>query len=108
MCVVSNIGDSWRGNFPNTYPTITPWVINNPTEVTKVEFVNLQQQNEELKKEVAKLRKDLEELKLLLKAAQRYDEQTGQPNCELEEKIDLIKKICKLVDVDISDVFPDK
>jgi 3-dehydroquinate dehydratase len=55
--------------------------------------------------EIAKLRKEMEELKLLLLAAKRYDEQMGEPDCEMDDKVALIKKIAKLVGVDMKDVF---
>jgi len=44
-------------------------------------------------------------MKELLKKAKIYDEENGEPDCEVEEKFDLIRKIAKLVDVDLEDVL---
>ncbi len=51
------------------------------------------------------LRREMEELKKLLTAAKQFDEATGQPDCEMDEKVTLIKAIAKLVGVDLGDVF---
>ena len=83
MCVVSMIGDTWKGNFPTTYPTFP--------EVSKVEF--------------EALRREVEELKKLLVAAKNFDEATGQKDCEMEEKIKFIRQVADSVGVDLSEVF---
>lgn len=57
------------------------------------------------REEFDRLKKEVEELKLLLKAAQKFDEATGQPHCEQDEKIAFIKKIAEFVGVDLKDVF---
>ncbi len=44
-------------------------------------------------------------MKKLLQAAKRFDEATGQPHCEIDEKVRLIKEIAKLVGVELGDVF---
>ena len=51
------------------------------------------------------LKAELESLKKLLAAAKKYDEETGQPECETEEKVALLKKLAQLVGVDLSSVF---
>lgn len=114
MCVVSYIGDSYRTSFPERWPTVYPWVYPHtperwpskptiapqkdypfkPTEVTKQEF-------ESLKKEV-------EELKKLLLAAKEYDKNTGQPDCQMDEKVEFLKKIADFVGVDLKEVFGNK
>jgi len=55
--------------------------------------------------EFEKLRYEVEELKALLKAAKRFDVNTGQQDCEHEEKIKIIRKVAEFVGVDIVDVF---
>lgn len=55
--------------------------------------------------EFDKLKKEVQELKELIKAAQKFDAATNQPDCELDAKIDLIKKIAELVGVNLDDVF---
>lgn len=110
MCTVSNIGDNYRDNFAPRWPNVPVWphqpvgvpypaqpsipgqplVINTPA-VSKEEF-------EALKKEV-------EELKQLLKAAKKFDDETGQPDCHMDDKVDFIKKLAEYVGVDLEDIF---
>lgn len=90
MCIVSMIGDGYRDQFNYRWPSINVGTTI-PTDVTRGEF-------EALKKEVL-------ELKELLKAAKKFDENTGQPNCEMDDKVRLIKEIAQLVGVNMSDVF---
>ena len=46
-----------------------------------------------------------EAMKELLKAAKKFDEATGQPDCEMKEKVDLLRKIAKMVGVDFEEVL---
>ncbi len=105
MCVVSNIGDGfadrWRDRFPNTtpyYPPINPYPTTNipwtPPQVTKQEF-------DELKKEV-------EALKELLVAAKKYDEVSGQPDCHMDEKVELLRKVGEWIGVNFDEIFNNK
>jgi hypothetical protein len=89
MCAVSAVGGYWQQQLP-TYPSY-PTIINNPSEVSKADF--------------DALRREVEELKNLLMAAKKFDDATGQPDCEMDEKVALIKKIAAIVGVDLGDVF---
>lgn len=101
MCVLSFVGDDWSKRYPQEQQWIHPYIgpgdgsgqtsILFGPEVTKVEF--------------DALKAELESLKKLLKAAKIYDEETGQADCEVEEKVALIKRLAELVDVDLSDIF---
>lgn len=88
MCMVSNIGDNWRDTFPKQYPDFPNWLRG---DISRTEF-------DALKKEV-------QELKELLTAAKKYDEATGQKDCEAGDKVKLIKEIAKLVGVNMDEVF---
>lgn len=57
------------------------------------------------KEEFDALRKEVEELKILLLAAKRFDEATGQADCEMDEKIELIRRVADFVGVDVDEVF---
>jgi hypothetical protein len=57
------------------------------------------------KEEFDALRREMEELKELLLAAKRFDEATGQPDCEMDEKIELIRRVAEVVGVDVDEVF---
>lgn len=95
MCAVSNIGDFYGRTVPERYPWVQPnlpnTVITLPPEITKAEF-------DALKREV-------EELKKLLTAAKAFDAATGQPDCEQDEKVALLKRIAELVGVDLDEVL---
>jgi hypothetical protein len=51
------------------------------------------------------LKRDVEEMKALLIRAKEYDERNGEPDCEMDEKVALLKQVAKLVGVDLSEVF---
>lgn len=109
MCVVSMIGDDFTKRCPNNpnnpwkiepltpggYPSTNPFPGTIPVDygamITRTEF--------------NALKKEVEELKKLLLAAKEYDEKTGQKDCEVEDKVALLKKIAELVGVDLSEVF---
>lgn len=94
MCIVSNIGDGWGQIFPKRYPDVPANPIFPIPEISRQEF--------------EALRNEVNQLKLLLKAAKKFDEATGQPDCEMEEKIELISKIARAVGVNIEEVFERK
>lgn len=88
MCVVSAIGDNYRQNFPYRWPNVTPDVMGT---ISRNEF-------EALKREVEQLKKVLEE-------AKKFDVATGQPHCEMDDKVAFIKKLAEFVGVDMNEVF---
>ena len=92
MCVVSMVGDHYRDKWePRRYfPSI---IYSNPTatSITREEF-------DQLRAEVA-------ELKLLLIRAKAYDEKNNEPHCEIEEKMEILRKVAELVGVDLNDVL---
>jgi hypothetical protein len=95
--MVSNIGDNFKDTFPNKWPQFVPdtWPPQiTPPAVSKADF--------------EALRREVQELKKLLIAANEFDKATGQPHCEMDEKVKLIKAIAKMVGVDLSEVFEDQ
>lgn len=94
MCAVSMITDGWGKQFPQVWTTFPPIEPASKYEV------------EQLRKEFADLKKEIEELKELLKAAKHFDEVTGQLDCQKDEKTDVLRKVAKLLGVDLSDVLP--
>lgn len=86
MCTVSMVGDVYSDRWrwvPDRFQIDVP--------ITRAEF--------EL------LKRDVEEMKELLKAAKRIDVLTGNPECEMEEKIATLRKVAELVGIDLDDVF---
>lgn len=107
MCVVSMVGDhyneKWKDVWPYHQPQPNPFV---PDRVTTapaaIPFWSpqgpTQQQFDDLKKEV-------EEMKKLLKRAVEYDKNNNEPHCEMEDKVALLKKVAALVGVSLEDIF---
>lgn len=90
MCTVSMIGDhyteKWREINPQTWPYQTGG-FTFEVAISRHEF--------------DALKRDVEECKALLKRAKKYDEDNGEPDCEMEEKMELIRKVAKAVGVDL-------
>lgn len=55
--------------------------------------------------EFDKLKKEVEELKELMKAAKRFDAATGQPDCEDENKMVILRGVAKALGVDLDSVL---
>lgn len=51
------------------------------------------------------LKREVESLKKLLKAAKIYDDETGQPDCEDAEKVALLRGLARHLGVDLDEVF---
>ena len=117
MCTVSNIGDGYRDNFAPRWPNVPVW----PAQPTGVPYPS-QPSGVPVpvfpvgtpvpvftpavsKEEFEALKKEVEELKQLLKAAKKFDEETGQPDCHMDDKVDFIKKLAEYVGVDLEDIF---
>lgn len=97
MCVTSYVGDYYRDNLPEKHP----WVL--PVDGTLIP--GTLPARSPTQAEFDALKKEVEELKKLLLAAKRYDEETGERDCEMDAKIALIKEVAKLVGVDMDKVF---
>jgi len=54
------------------------------------------------------LKKEVEEMKTLLKRAKEYDEKNNEPNCEIEEKMAMLRKFADAVGIDLDDVIKKK
>lgn len=92
MCVSSMIGDHYRDKFTAPEYPIKFWPLSpNPAEISRAEFDHL--------------KRDVEEMKALLIRAKEYDEANGEPDCEMDEKVALIKKIAKLVGVNLDGII---
>lgn len=91
VCSIQCRGDYYRDRSPWITPWITPQAPVYPhfkDTVTREEFNRLK-----------------EELKKVLKAAKIFDEATGQEDCELDDKVAVIKKAAELLGVDLEDIF---
>lgn len=93
MCVLSFVGDNWSRRIPESYP----W--------TGADFNITQTQYGPSREEFEALKKDLELMREELKAAKAQDIAEGNPDCEMEEKVALLKKVAEICGVDLSEVF---
>lgn len=84
MCTVSMISDDWNKRV-------------GPTQILSL----MRTESGPTREEFEALKQEVEALKGLLKAAKIYDEQTGQPDCETDEKMALLRQIAEKVGVDL-------
>lgn len=96
MCSVSMVGDHYNDLFKVKpwYPQIPQW----PSAPQQYEITVSRSEFEELKRQV-------EEMKALLARAKEYDARNGEPDCEVNEKMDVLRRVAKLVGVDLDDVI---
>lgn len=91
MCSYSMIADHYTDRWKETYPQ---FVVYPP------------QQDMPSRVEFEALRKEVESLKELLIKAKEYDAKSGQPDCEMAEKVALLKRVAELVGVDLGAAMP--
>ena len=89
MCVVSMVGDHYNDKFEKNYPNLWYNPLNSPP-ITRQEF--------------DELKRDVKEMKELLKRAKKYDEDNNEPDCEIAEKFKKLQEIAKLVDIDLDEL----
>jgi len=100
MCTVSMAGDfyidKWKDNrwFPKPSQPTVPGGLYPVVTISREEF-------DTLKKEVS-------DMKELLKRAVKYDQDNNQANCHIDEKIELLKKIAEMVGISLEDVLTSK
>lgn len=98
MCAVSMVTDYWNKNDKHKYNSIPS--VGLPTG--GLAGLNY---NPVSRAEFEQLRKEMMELKELLKAAKAYDDLTNQHKCEKEENVKALIQIAKALDVDFEDIF---
>ena len=100
MCVVSMIIDyshKWFPQQPAVWPPQTPYVPVPTAPQPNHIPVPMPYQGPTLEQ--------FEELLKLLRAGKRFDEATGQPDCELEAKKNLLRKVAEQLGVELTDDF---
>lgn len=50
------------------------------------------------------LKREVEDLKALLQRAKEYDAKNGEPDCEMADKVAILRAVAKLVGVDLGNV----
>ena len=111
MCVVSMVmdhyKDKWNPLFPKPwdavpypdYPNQPSTLPGTPLDPVKINIDNI------TREEFDQLRRDVLEMKELVKRALKYDQDTGQPDCENEKKIALVRAVAEAVGINVDDVF---
>jgi hypothetical protein len=97
MCATSMVGDVYRDKWNEStspYRGLAYPGAPQPPAISRAEF-------DALKKEVA-------DMKELLKRAKDYDERNGEPECEMDDKMDLLRRVAKLVGISLDDVIGSK
>jgi peptidoglycan hydrolase-like amidase len=101
MCAISMISDPFK--FPSAWPNYPAGI---PFPSTGVEAIPIEKYMAGVtRSEFETLKRDVEALKKLLEAARAEDIANGEPDCEMEDKVAIIKAIAKMVGVDLSEVF---
>ena len=107
MCVTSMIGDHYRDKWTSPQWPRNPF--DNGTGGTDTSVVIVPQLPSPIsREEFDQLKRDVLEMKALLKRAKEYDERNNEPECEVDEKMDLLRKVAKLVGIDLDDVIGPK
>lgn len=90
MCSYSMVSDFYLDKWRERpwYPYVPTYPISPSPSISKREF-------DELVREVR-------DMKELLRRAKDYDDKTGQPDCELAEKFNLLASVARIVDVDLT------
>jgi len=106
MCVVSMtgdyFGDRWKPWGPFIPPTpYIPAPTTNPSPFIFPSTGPTQKDFDDLKREVELLRE-------LLKKSKEYDEKNGEKDCEIDQKMEFLKQVAKLVGVDLDEVLKKK
>lgn len=99
MCVYSQIVDYETDRWKKRYWTTEPWK-DNDISIIPVPY------NPPNYKEKEKLKKEVEELKKLLKLALKFDKNTDQEECESEDKKKILSDMAKQLGIEIE--FPDE
>ena len=104
MCAVSMIGDHFGQQIPQQYP----WTQPGSGGAGGTSGTIIYQQTGPSQADFDALKRDILQMKELLKKAKIYDEQTGQKDCEMEDKIKALRDIAVLVGISLDDIFTRK
>ena len=91
MCAVSATIDYFKHKHNQSYFESLPSLPSPLLNPSRLEFDNL--------------KAEVEALKVLIKAAKKFDEITGQPDCEMEDKKKYLLDLAKFLNVDFKDIL---
>lgn len=101
MCFASAVGDHFTKEWTRGVGIPTDWDairrINEgllPIEKSGVSVV-----------EFERLKQQVKDMTALLKVAVDYDQRTGQPNCEVEQKIEMLRMVASAFKIDLDAIL---
>lgn len=108
MCVVSMVGDHYADKWRDKI-----WVEKEqPFRIYPIDIYPATKKPDGCvplvpvsREEFDQLKRDVEEMKALLKRAKKYDEENNEPDCEIEQKMELLRRVAEAVGVDLCDVI---
>lgn len=105
MCVVSFVGDTWRDHWISPIPPQQPNPYQqSPISIPSTNLFNLFKAPV-TREEFDTLKREVEIMKKQLEGAKEYDKKNNEPNCEIEDKMELLKKIAALVGINLDEVL---
>lgn len=105
MCAVSMISDHYTNKFQQQNDYLQQQLLQQRLQQSGLSGVAGSFPSYISRQEFEELKKEVLEMKELLKHAVEYDKRTGQPDCHMDEKVVLLKKVADAVGVSLDDVF---
>lgn len=118
MCVVSMVSDHYLHKYKQDYPWINDVIYpktdyyppNTTTDNRVMKTVTLLPNPPAIPDTVSReefdaLKKEVEDLKILLQKSIEYDKNNNEPECYIDDKVELLKNLGKAMGVDIESVF---
>lgn len=103
MCNVSAVGDQFSDMWRLRFQGISPL---QPSLQPSLQWPPMQGLVPSIsRQEFDELRREVAEMKLLLKEAKAKDEQAGEPECQHEDKLTILRKMAELVGINLDDVL---
>lgn len=102
MCVVSNVGDYW-GDRWRPYvegPGAGGIGTGQAPQLPNITISSISRE------EFEALRKEVLEMKEMMKQAQDLDRKMQQPDCEMESKLKILRAVADAVGVKLDDILP--
>lgn len=99
MCVVSMIGDQAVKTWPPQYPDIWKDRVL-PTDIDTLRNNTDAQRITELERQLRDLTREFEIFRGLITAGKQYDIDNEEPHCEQDEKVEILRKVAKLLGVE--------
>lgn len=105
MCTVSMIGDHYGDKwFPKRYPgDFQPF--DPDKRAGREDIAKILAGNQVTREEFDKLKAEVAEMTQLLKRALEYDRKNNEPDCQMEEKMALLRKVCDAVGIDLDEIL---